>query len=615
MSATWSIADLLARHPWPAEWASEDRLEWLWHFDLPVAREQLWPIIADSSRLNRALGLVEMKFQPKEGKLVGSSRSGGRHHEWTEVPWSWVAGEWMESLRAYTAGYPRAIWAIYELVSEGAGTRLYIYFGVVPRGWVSKQILRYAFPTIEAAYAKVLPRIAEALAAQQAALAAAPATLVPGAETRLPSISERLVAEGCDRGLVEKLIDWIRTADDLDIYRIQIRERARAWSVDEDALLRVALHATRAGLFELSWDIVCPHCRGVTGENDHLGAIPTDGKCPACDIEFGTDRAEAVEITFHIHASIREVPRRYYCSAEPAQKSHIRVQLALPPGASTAVMPELGAGRYRTRVDNAKDYGYLDVAPGDATPELEWRAAAPPATVIARGRPKLALHNDARARTTFVIEQSQWSDLALRPGDLLSFQDFRDLYTEEYVGADVQLGIGEQTILFTDMVGSTAMYAQRGDPAAFVEVRRHFADVFRIIGEHRGAVVKTIGDAAMGAFRDPVQAVKAATAIQRAFPPGRTDLAARLRISLNTGPCIAVRLNTDIDYFGHTVNVAAKLQALAESWQIALAETTYRAPGVAAFLDEQKATLENCEYRSAAIPEGVRGKRWTVFTP
>src|SRR5262249_62115725 len=126
---------------------------------------------------------------------------------------------------------------------------------------------------------------------------------------------------------------------------------------------------------------------------------------------------------------------------------------------------------------------------------------------------------------------------------------------------------------------------------------------------HRGAVVKTIGDAAMGAFRDPVDAVRAAAAIQKTFHPERADLPTRLRISLNTGPCIAVKLNTDIDYFGHTVNVAAKLQALAESWQIAMSEAVYGAPGVAAWIAEQGASLEDVSYASKAIKEAISVKR------
>jgi class 3 adenylate cyclase len=196
---------------------------------------------------------------------------------------------------------------------------------------------------------------------------------------------------------------------------------------------------------------------------------------------------------------------------------------------------------------------------------------------------------------------------------LLSFQEFRDLFSEEYLGTDVQLAIGEQTILFTDMVGSTALYASRGDPAAFVEVRKHFADVFALIAEHRGAVVKTIGDAAMGAFNDPLDAVRCARAIHDRFPPNCTHSVARLRISLNTGPCIAVKLNANIDYFGGTVNVAAKLQSRAESWQIAMATATYNAPGVAGYLAEQGAALEDDVYRSKALSDDVRVKRWTVY--
>ena len=132
-----------------------------------------------------------------------------------------------------------------------------------------------------------------------------------------------------------------------------------------------------------------------------------------------------------------------------------------------------------------------------------------------------------------------------------------------------------------------ALAPRQGDPAAFVTVKKHFQTVFGLIAEHKGAVVKTIGDAVMAAFGDPLDAVTCAKAIHDRFPPGCTDSVAVLRISLNTGPCIAVRLNANIDYFGSTVNVAAKLQALAESWQIAMSKATYDAPGVAAWLRDQ----------------------------
>ncbi len=357
--------------------------------------------------------------------------------------------------------------------------------------------------------------------------------------------------------------------------------------------------------------MVCPHCRGSEGHG-RLGALPGDARCDSCSIVFGTDRDNAVEITFRVHRSIRDVVTRSFCSAEPAHKTHVRVQRALAPGASVEITPALEPRRYRLRLHGEERYGYLDVgASGEA--ELEWKASDAPVERPAVATSRLTLTNDRADETRFVVEEAAWSDVALRPGRLLSFQEFRDLFSEEYLGADVQLAIGEQTILFTDMVGSTALYASRGDPAAFVEVRKHFADVFGLIGLHRGAVVKTIGDAAMGAFNDPLDAVRCSRAIHDRFPPGCTHSVARLRISLNTGPCIAVKLNSNIDYFGGTVNVAAKLQALCESWQIAMSAATYAAPGVAAWLTEQGATLVDLVYQSKALTDEIKVKQWTVY--
>jgi class 3 adenylate cyclase len=285
--------------------------------------------------------------------------------------------------------------------------------------------------------------------------------------------------------------------------------------------------------------------------------------------------------------------------------------------------PRLGLGRYTVRREKGGAW-YLDIE--EAAPDADGAGAGEPASRLVRWSPlpegsivralpdaAIELPNDAAEPQRFTIENATWSDHALRAGQLLSFQDFRDLFSEEYIAADVRLGVGEQTLLFTDVVGSTAFYASRGDPAAFVEIKRHFDEVFAIVGAHRGAVVKTIGDAVMATFVDPLEAVRASQKIHEAFHPGRADTPIRLRISLNTGPCIAVRLNSNADFFGGTVNVAAKLQALAEGYQIAMSEATYRAPGVAEYLTEQGVALEALEYTSKALPAPVQVRRWSVF--
>jgi class 3 adenylate cyclase len=616
VTAQLTISELLALHPWPKDFAAEKNagrvIERLWVYDLPGTPQAIWPFISDTSRMNRALGTAEMTFSEKDGKRHGSSKAGGVRHEWLEVPWNWVAEQWLTSLRIYERGFMRVNYAIHRLEPTETGTRVYLYFGVVPRGALYAAAIRIGFPTIKKAYDRVLPALAKQLDRLRPEVLQLPApALSEDGAARLEAAQKTLLAEGLPAMCIEKLVDWIRTGDDADLHRIQIRERARTWKVDEIDMLRTALHATRAGLLDLSWDTICPHCRGVRDENSRLGDLRAESHCEVCVVDFTTDKPEAVEVTFRVHPSIRDVPERLYCSAEPATKEHIRVQAEVPPGGTVTLTPRLEPGRYTVAIGK-RSRCYIDVEEGGAS-KLSWAALPEGGVVKAAPEPQLELVNDGDAAELARIAEATWSDDALRPGMLLSFQEFRDLFSEEYIGADVKLAVGEQTLLFTDVVGSTAFYAARGDPAAFVEIKKHFDEVFEIVAKNRGAVVKTIGDAVMATFVSPLDGVRASQQIHKAFHPTRADTPIRLRISLNTGPCIAVRLNANADFFGGTVNIAAKLQALAEGYQISMSEATYRSPGVAEFLAAEKADLDELTYESKALKEIVKVRRWSVF--
>jgi class 3 adenylate cyclase len=607
-----TVAKLLELHPFPAEHAKLKRIERLWVFDLPGTPAALWPFISDTSRMNRALGTAEMTFVEREGRRYGSSKAGGVTHEWLEVPWNWVAEQWLTSTRIYDRGFMKVMYAIHRLEPIASGTRVYLYFGAVPRNALYAAAIRLGFPSLERAYRRVLPALAAQLdRLRPEVLLLPPAPLPEEAETRLRAMRDQLLDEKLPEKCVEALVDWVRTGDDADLHRIQIRERARVWKLPESDLLRTALHATRAGLLDLSWDTICPHCRGVREESGKLGDLAAEGHCDVCQVHFTTDSVEAVEVTFRVHPSIRDVPERLYCSAEPATRDHIRVMTQVAPGKKATVMPRLQPGRYTVWAGHRGGW-YLDVEEGGPG-ELVYEDHPEGTVVHASTTPTVHFENDGAEPEHFSIERATWSDDALRPGMLLSFQEFRDLFSEEYIGADVKLAVGEQTLLFTDVVGSTAFYASRGDPAAFVEIKKHFDEVFEIVRHNRGAVVKTIGDAVMATFVSPVDAVRASRQIHDAFHPKRADTPIRLRISLNTGPCIAVRLNANADFFGGTVNVAAKLQALAEGYQIAMSDATYKSAGVAEYLAAEKAELESLEYTSKALPAPVCVKRWSVY--
>jgi len=166
---------------------------------------------------------------------------------------------------------------------------------------------------------------------------------------------------------------------------------------------------------------------------------------------------------------------------------------------------------------------------------------------------------------------------------LLTRQTFRKLFRSERVDEEEGLGVRQVTFLFTDLKGSTALYERLGDLNAYALVREHFALLDVCAHRHAGAIVKTIGDAVMAAFSRPADAVAAALRILReiaAFNSGHGSPAIILKIGAHCGPSIAVTLNENLDYFGQTVNIAARVQSFADAGEICLTEALYTAPGV-----------------------------------
>ena len=100
---------------------------------------------------------------------------------------------------------------------------------------------------------------------------------------------------------------------------------------------------------------------------------------------------------------------------------------------------------------------------------------------------------------------------------------------------------------------------------------------------YAGSIVKTIGDAVMAAFSRPADCVAAALNILHEigrFNREHGQPAIILKMGAHCGPSIAVTLNENLDYFGQTVNIAARVQSFADASEICLTEALYTAPGV-----------------------------------
>lgn len=542
-----TLDEFLKRWPWPADWAGRSPVEWMWEWDLPASPEQLWPAVSDTSSFNRRLGLAEMKFVEKDGVRHGSSVNAGIALEWVEDPWEWEYARGLSNTRVYSRGFARFVRARYVLEDSGPGrTRLSIYFGFIPRGAAGRLILLASEGWMRGRFDALLNSIASS-AARQVELPPLPAApLSPGGAQRLAECAKRLRAEGCDEKASAALLGWLENGPDDELLRVRPRAAARALGVDRAALLKATLHATRAGALSLSWDLICPHCRNSRVEVATLGDVPARASCEPCGVDFASDGLATMEATFRVHPSVRAIEPRTFCAADPARKQHIVLQRVLGPGEEVTVETRLPAGPYKLWGEGDEDGVAMELAERD----------------------RVRLSNPGAQRRRYALERDLDAGDALRPGELFAMQEFRDLFPAESVGEGLQIEVGQQTILFTDLVGSTRFYEEVGDAAAFTKVRGHFVRIFEVVRRHRGAVVKTIGDAALGTFPSAADALTAAVELQQWFNARNPQTALRIRISVHTGPCLAVKLNSGIDYFGNTVNLAAKLQGVVESQQV-----------------------------------------------
>ena len=589
----------LQKYPWPADWLAKGKpMHFFWKFDLPVSVEKLWPYLTDLSSFNKRVGLGEMKFTEKNGRLQGFAVNVGTKMVWEEVPWEWEYGKEFSHARVYSQGLPYYMRAryLFEELKPGQ-TRLTVYLSWIPQGFVSRLLITIGLKQIKTGYGKALGEIVQAIQGQkQVSSSASTVKLPPAAKEKLKGIRTKLAEAGVKASLAGQMISYVETAPDETLYRIQIKPLAREWRVREKELLEAFLQATRAGLFNLTWDVICPHCRGVRDEIQTLGQVPKRGNCEVCKIDFDATSMNSLEVTFHVHPSIRKVDKIVYCAAEPGKKPHIKMQKTIRPQEQLTLQSLLSLGRYRLRVQGKELYNLLDIDGDTDLEQVLWPDTLFQKTFQSAHFPTLVLKNTSNEATTFILEENQVDQDTLRPVDLFSLQNFRDLFSQEALASDIKLEIGVQTILFTDLVGSTKFYEVEGDTVAFAEVRQHFLKAYEAVKHHDGAVIKTIGDAVMATFTHPLDAVKAAVEMQKYFNDKNPETRLRLRVTLNTGSCLAVNLNSNIDYFGNTVNLGAKIQSIAGAGQIGFTESVYADSDVRKFLEENKLSVEKLNF-------------------
>ena len=376
----------------------------------------------------------------------------------------------------------------------------------------------------------------------------------------------------------ERLLSVVRDGDDLIVARVRPYVLADEWGVSRTEVLATCLSAVTAGLLDLKWEVVCPGCVNPTERLPSLSEIGAEGRCHVCDVAFVVDFDGAVEATFTPSPAARRVEVGPWCSGGPARSPHTLTQALLAAGGTARMPAPDREGHYRLFIRGGTTWPIECVpdAPAEAVAAgLGAVRVAPGGTVIVENPND---DKEIHARLERLPDRSQ----AATARDVTAMPTFRARFSSETLRPGISLRVARMSLLFTDLAASTAMYTTMGDAAAYRVVSDHFETLRAVIDRNRGAVVKTIGDAIMAAFSDEDDALRAGVESLAAVEAWRQERAERrvthVKVGVYAGPCYAVQANGVLDYFGQTVNLAARLQGLAEAGELVVeAGVAYRA--------------------------------------
>ncbi len=579
-------------------------------FEAP--RPKVWEVLADTARYNEFVGLPKHEIREEQqpdgsNRFFATVKIGLVTLAWEDIPQEWVFGQWVRHLRIFSKGPLKSLKVLVRFEDTGDGGTLCRYaFEVEPRGLFGRLLLRYGFfKAAERDFNTVAERI-ETWVAGERVSAYEGKPIEPDAEhrARLDNAIARIDTSKYGHDLGRRLAEWLLSAQELDLMRIRPLYLARLWGVPERHVVELCLEAVSDGLLESRWDLLCPRCRGAKLATHSLDELPSGAHCPSCNIAYDRDFSRNVELTFQPAPNIRQVVHGEFCLFGPMTTPHIRAQIALPADGVEEIEAVFEPGPYRARTLEVGPELHFDYSGGDFPGLIftadEVRAAPSPSPP---GQVRLENQNDRRR--TLIIESRNWASDALTAHRATTLQAFRHLFSDAVLKGGDEVAISQVTLLFTDLKGSTALYEHVGDAPAYGLVREHFEFLASLVREHEGSIVKTIGDAVMAAFADPADGLRCAIAIQTGlgtFNGAHPTMPIAIKAGLHSGSTIAVTMNDRLDYFGGTVNMAARLQNESEAGEIVLSRAVLEDPAVAALLKDRPLAEDTQSLRGFETP-------------
>ena len=572
----------------------------------------IWPFVSDSARLWELSGFAPYRIEERvdaEGRVRRFVRGkvGPFPARWEEDFGEWQENHRLFQTRDYKSGPMRRWEWTCELIAEGEGCRLILTGMAEPAGilgFVGKRtgVFDAEFGKAAAGIERTIREsdgsaLVPAGAPRTRGARRPPATRCAWRGTRARSCfacscaePDRLSAPCADR----------RSAQHPPV------ALAKLWSAPPEEAVELFLAAARKGVVAMGWELLCPRCRGAKSRVSRLQDLPKGAHCSSCNIDYERNFSRNVELTFHPAPWIRPLPDGEMCMLGQGSARHIKFQGEVAAQSAKSFDLSLAPGPYRFRTVEAGGEADRDIGADGVIPTLVARGG----DILleeASGRNELAIRNESDKPLAFVVEDRNWASDALTGERVIAMPAFRRLSPEQLLRPGDNAEIGWIAIMFTDLKGSTELYDALGDAPAYNLVRDHFSFLAERVQRHHGFVVKTVGDAVMAAFSRPDDAVRAALAIQddvASFNAARGEGATPivLKLGLHAGPCIAVTTGDVLDYFGATVNIAARLENQCRGGEVIVSEDVARDAETAAALADRTQIEETAMLRGVSAP-------------
>jgi len=537
---------------------------------IPATPEALWPLVADTERINRATGLPAVRYSPRPQPGGGSVTSAEYRigpltlARWTEEPFQWAAPRFYDVVRRYHWGPIASFHGGVELIPIDAhATTVRVWGDLEPRlgplGWLVVRLVGALGIT------RGIDQV-EQFGTYLSGESDSPfPTLERGdvpTDSTLRAPWDRLSRIAATPELVERLRQHLAQAADLDVLNMRPLRLADAWQMDRLDVLSLFLHATQAGIVVMHWDVLCPHCLTAKARSTSLAHLEPNAFCASCATAYEVDFDRNVELRFDVSPTLRRAQANTYCEGGPMNTPHLLARRVVGPNAVTTLQGDLAPGRYRIVSRQSAGSVVIDAAP-QPTASLTTRVISvyadrmgPDGLGLPPGPTTLSLVSHLGLPATVDLERADWPDTIATAALVSTLGTFRDLFSTEVLAAGQQVAIGRLTFLAAGVAEPAALYAALGQGRAFKLIEACLRGATSIIGVHHGAVTGTLGERLLATFSSVDDAVGAALTLQRAsatlVDDRGVDTARLLQVSVHEGPCLSATVAGRLGYFGVT---------------------------------------------------------------